>query len=91
MKKNSMAKAEFSEFTLYNGEVKVKFYPKSHMYKITDPKYGLVDQRVKGVTTFLGIKDKSPALVSWATELAGLHLYDIIASGIRIVLPDAMM
>lgn len=85
-----MAKAEFETFTLYRGEVTVKFYPKSHMYKITDPKYGLVDQRVKGVTTFLGILDKSPALVSWSTELAGLHLYDIIASGNTILMPDVI-
>lgn len=73
--------AEYQEFTLYGGEVKVKFYPNSHMYKVTDEKYGLKDARVKGVTTYLGILDKSNALVSWATETAGLHLYDIIASG----------
>lgn len=85
-----MAKAEFKEFSLYNGEVKVKFYPNSHMYKVTDEKNGLKDQRVKGVTTFLGIKDKSAALVSWATETAGLHLYDIISSGNPVTMPDVV-
>lgn len=73
--------AEFQEFSLYGGEVKVKFYPNSHMYKVTDEKFGLKDQRVKGVTTYLGIKDKSQALVSWATELAGLHLLEVLESG----------
>jgi len=85
-----MAKTEFKIISLYGGEVTIKFYPKSHMYKVTDPKYGLVDQRVKGVTTFLGIKDKSPALVSWATETAGLHLYDIISSGNPVLMPDVI-
>lgn len=79
---------EVHEFTLYGGEVKVKFYPNSHMYKVTDEKYGLKDQRVKGVTTYLGILDKSNALVSWATGEAGLHLYDIIAAGQIITMDD---
>jgi hypothetical protein len=79
---------EIHEFTLYGGEVKVKFYPNSHMYKVTDEKYGLKDQRVKGVTTYLGIKDKSQALVSWAVGEAGLHLYDIISSGQIVTMDD---
>lgn len=73
---------------MYGGEVTVDFYPVSHMYKITDPKYGLVKQRVKGVTTYLGIKDKSAPLISWATDTAGLHLYDIILSGNAITMED---
>lgn len=79
---------EIHEFTLYGGEVKVKFYPNSHMYKVTDEKYGLKDQRVKGVTTYLGIKDKSAPLVSWATETAGLYLYDILSSGNPVTMED---
>jgi len=73
---------------MYGGEVTVDFYPNSHMYKVTDPKYGLVKQRVKGVTTYLGIKDKSAPLVSWATETAGLYLYDILESGKVITMDD---
>jgi len=73
---------------MYNGEVTVDFYPNSHMYKVTDPKYGMVKERVKGVTTYLGIKDKSAPLVSWATETAGLHLYDVLASGNPITMDD---
>jgi hypothetical protein len=80
--------AEFQEFTLYGGEVKVKFYPNSHMYKVTDEKYGLKDQRVKGVTTYLEVKDKSHGLVSWAVEMAGLHLHDIISKGQIITMND---
>ena len=73
---------------LYGGEVRVDFYPNSHMYKVTDEKHGLDKQRVKGVTTYLGIKDKSQALVSWATEMAGLHLYDVLASGQPVTMDD---
>jgi len=80
--------ATFIEQKLYGGEVTVKFYPNSHMYKVTDPVKGLVDQRMKGVTTFLGVKDKSMALVSWATEEAGLHLYDILSRGDSIAMQD---
>lgn len=75
---------EIQEFELYGGEVKVKFYPNSHMYKVTDEKYGLKDERVKGVTTYLGIKDKSMALVPWAVELAGMHLLDLLEAGEQI-------
>lgn len=73
---------------MYGGEVIIDFYPTSHMYKVTDEKNGLVKKRVKGVTTFLGIKDKSMPLVSWATETAGLHLYDILHKGETITMSD---
>lgn len=73
---------------MYGGEVTVDFYPNSHMYKVTDEKYGLVKQRVKGVTTYLGIKDKSAPLVSWATETAGLELYDVLSTGNPITMDD---
>lgn len=73
---------------MYKGEVTVDFYPNSHMYKVTDPKNGMVKERVKGVTTYLGIKDKSAPLVSWATETAGLHLYDVLSSGNAITMDD---
>lgn len=83
-----MPKTEVKEFTLYGGEVKVKFYPNSHMYKVTDPKHGLVDQRVKGVTTYLGIKDKSAALQSWTAEITGTFLLDLIESGKTVTNED---
>lgn len=79
---------EVIETKLYGGEVTVHFYPKSHMYKVTDPKYGLDKQRVTGVTTYLGVKDKSGPLISWATETTGLYLYDIIQSGRDIMVDD---
>jgi hypothetical protein len=62
--------AEFQESVLYKGKVKIKFYPESHRY--------YVDGKPKsGVTTFIGIKDKSRPLVMWATELFRDHLLAI--------------
>lgn len=83
-------KTEIIESSLYGGEVKIKFYPNSHAYKVTDEKNGLKDKRVKGVTTYLGIKDKSAPLVIWATELAGWNLIDKLRSGKVITEEDIM-
>lgn len=55
--------SEFIEFSLYKGKVQGKFYPESHRY--------YVDGKPRtGVTTYLGVIDKSRALVVWATDLA---------------------
>lgn len=78
-----------TEIALYGGEVQVKFVEKPyHRYYVDDPEYGAKRQYVRGVTTYLGIKDKSIGLVTWATELAGLHLLDIIAAGKPILSED---
>lgn len=68
------------EFTLYDGKVKGKFLgptadkPNRHMYFIDG-------KRKTGVTTYLGIKDKSQGLVSWATEVYLNHLFDRLSKG----------
>lgn len=62
LRKNSMNTPEFTEFTLYKGKVKGKFYPKSHAYYVNG-------KRKTGVTTYIGIIDKSRPLIYWATEL----------------------
>lgn len=62
--------AEFEEFDLYKGKVKIKFYPNSHRYlangKPTDG----------SVTGIIGIKDKSGGLVPWAVALGCNHIRD---------------
>lgn len=50
--------SEYIETELYKGKIKVKFFPESHQYWINGA-------RKSGVTTFIGIKDKSRALMSW--------------------------
>jgi len=71
---------KYKEFELYGGEVKVRFYPVSHRYDVDDGNTGSF-KRVRGVTSYISILDKSPALVSWATELAGTYLLDLLDSG----------
>lgn len=66
---------EFQEFNLYKESVKVKFFPDSHQYWVNG-------KRKTGVTTILGIIDKSRPLVIWATELMRDFLLDILKKGI---------
>lgn len=70
-------KTDYTNTMLYDGTVEVKFYgptpdkPNRHMYYVNG-------KRVTGVTTFLGIKDKSRVLMGWqqntiADALITLH------------------
>lgn len=59
---------ETIETELYKGKVKIKFHPNSHRYYVND-------KSVTGVTTFIGIKDKSRPLVLWAVGLYSEYLY----------------
>ncbi len=68
-------KAEVQESTLYKGKVKVQFWPTSHRYKVNG-------ESVTGVTTILGMYDKSGALVTWATELYRDFLLERLGGGI---------
>lgn len=70
-----MADAQFEEFVLYKGKVKVKFFSSSHIYYVNGA-------RKTGVTTYLGIIDKSRALVPWATELYRDFLLQALEKGI---------
>lgn len=74
---------EVIEFSLYKGKLKGKFYPGSHAYYIDG-------KRKTGVTTFIGIKDKSRPLVIWATELYRDHLLKILAAGKKINQADVI-
>jgi len=69
------------ETKLYGGKVEVKFYgptddkPNRHMYYVNG-------KRKTGVTTFIGIKDKSRPIVIWATELYRDFLLEKLKVGI---------
>ena len=54
---------EFEMFELYGGKVQIKFFTNSHQYWISIK--GTPFKRKGGATTFIGIKDKSKALMSW--------------------------
>jgi len=54
-------------FSLYNGEIELRFNPSSHRYYVKD---GDEEFSVPSVTTVVDIIDKSGALVTWATRAA---------------------
>lgn len=70
-------------FEMYNGKVKGKFLgpteenPGRHMYCVDG-------KRKKGVTTIIGIKDKSIALGIWQGEETAKHLFSDLENGINI-------
>lgn len=74
--------AEYIESSLYNDDVKIKFYPGSHQYwaSVLGDRF----RRRTGVTTICGIKDKSIGLMSWARELTADFLLTLIEAGKKI-------
>lgn len=68
---------------LYGGEITVKFFPDSHQYWVKRPDEEKA-KRKSGVTTYLGIKDKSRALQSWQQQITADFLLSRIADGVKI-------
>lgn len=54
----------FQEISLYKGEVKLKFFPATHIYMMNG-------KRCKSPTGAIGIIDKSKALMSWQADTIG--------------------
>lgn len=67
---------------LYGGKVEIKFYPGSHQYWISIK--GDKFKRASGVTSYIGIKDKSRALGSWQQQVTCDFLLEQIAKGVKI-------
>ncbi len=68
---------------LYGGKVLVKFYVKSHQYWVSTDG-GKNFSRKSGVTSIIGIKDKSTPLGSWQQGLTLDFLLAQIAAGVKI-------
>lgn len=72
-------------FVLYGGKVSGVFKENKetgyHAYFVTDEENGIVNKRPAGVTTIIGIKDKSAPLVIWSTELARDYLLEKYYNG----------
>lgn len=71
------------ETSLYGGKVNIRFFSDSHQYWVDG-------KRKTGVTTIIGIKDKSGALVPWATEVGADFLLEKLATGQPITEQDIM-
>lgn len=68
--------SESINLKLYKGKVEIKFFPESHIYYVDG-------KRTTGVTTFIGIKDKSRPLIIWAVGLFKDFLYENLPGGIN--------
>ena len=62
---------------LYKGKVVVKFYPISHQYWVSIDEENF--KRKTGVTSYIGIKDKSRPLESWQQQVTADYLLDLVA------------
>lgn len=67
---------------LYKGTVKVKFYPDSHQYWVSVNGSKMV--RKSGVTTIIGAKDKSVALMTWQKQVITDFLLEKLDSKVKI-------
>lgn len=74
-----MTKSEPVITKLYKNKIVVKFFPDSHIYNVDGV-------RKTGVTTILGIIDRSRPMMSWATDVYRDYLMKII--GERPINPD---
>lgn len=75
-KKLETGKPEAEITELYGGKVIIKFYPVSHQYWVSVNGKPFV--RKTGVTTLIGIKDKSTPLMSWQQGMSIDFLFDAI-------------
>lgn len=75
-------KVDAVEFELYKGRVKGKLYETSHQYWMSVDGGRLT--RKSGITTILGIKDKSKALEIWYQQLTADYLLTLIASKVKL-------
>lgn len=70
------------EFELYKGRVKGKLYEDNHAYWMSID--GGKMTRKSGITTILGIKDKSKALGGWYQQLTADYLLKLLKSKVKL-------
>jgi len=83
------------KISLYNGEVEILFKENKdtgyHAYFITDTSLGIKAKRGRGVTSIIGIKDKSAPLTIWATETMRDYLIDNFLKEEKPITYDAIL
>lgn len=77
---------EKQNVALYNGEVKITFYPDSHKYKLDGEKTYLIS-----ATACTGVIDKSRFLIPWAVSLAGDYIKNWLATNEGPFLPGQII
>jgi|SRR6266850_1200956 len=66
-------RVETEDSLIYQGRALIHFYPNSHRYRVSVPALDKWRVPVIGVTTILGVKDKSSALQKWTADMAELY------------------
>jgi hypothetical protein len=74
---------------LYGGKIVIKFYEKSHQYWVSVDS-GKTFKRKTGVTTYIGIMDKSRALGIWQQQITADFLIRVIEAGNPITIDLAL-
>lgn len=74
--------ADFIEEKHYKGKVIVRFYPESHKYFVSVN--GGPFKQKPGVTTLIGIKDKSMALGSWYQQITADFLLKLVDKKVKL-------
>ncbi len=80
--------ADYQLTNLYKGKVQIKFYPISHQYWVSVN--GSDFKRKTGVTTHIGIKDKSKPLQIWQQVITADFLLDLIEKKVKINVDRAL-
>jgi len=83
-----MEEPKFIVSELYKGRVKIKFYPKFHQYWVSVD--GQPFKRKTGVTTIIGIKDKSKPLSVWQQQITADYLINLIEQKKKIDIDMAL-
>lgn len=68
------------ETLVYGGRAIVRFHAGKHFYTVAIPALGINRLYQPGVTTILGMKDKSAPLMSWAVKQMTLRVKEILES-----------
>ena len=74
--------SEKIETELYGGRVQVRFYPGSHKYFVSVD--GGPFKQKPGVTTLIGIKDKSMPLGKWYQQITADFLLNLVDRGVPL-------
>ena len=83
-----MAETETKE--LYNGDVKIDFYPKSHRYKLIELDGEERNQWLKSPSRIVGMKDKSGPLIWWAVNCFHEKVVEEMRDGNNFTRDDVM-
>jgi hypothetical protein len=82
--------ADFELLTLYNGAVQMKFYPKSHTYKVLDPEHNRQWEVAPSATGLTDSMEKGSGLMVYAMSEAMKYMDQVFQNkGLKSMVDDA--